>query len=152
MRGSRYNGSLWIGGNFSRVQVPHIFPFPNDTPSFLYWPGKMSFSFMNIYLHSFLRLIRIFLPHPYYFELYYFIAYTASPWFDFRSPQVPVWRAGTERGNLIVASIGLIFYSYPGYTENPFNSTTLKYSWFRVPQSTGWLLLKYSTSYTLSTA
>ena len=33
---SRYNGSLWIGGNFSRVQLPHIFPFPNDTPSFLY--------------------------------------------------------------------------------------------------------------------
>ena len=47
----------------------HISPFPNDTPGFLYWPGKMSFSFMNIYLHSFLRLFRIFLPHPYFLVL-----------------------------------------------------------------------------------
>ena len=29
-----------------------------------------------------------FVPHPYYSELYYISVYTASPWFDIRSPQI----------------------------------------------------------------
>jgi len=43
---------------------------------------------------------KLFVPHPYFSELYYFLAYTASP--------CHLKRDGTERGNLLVAIICLL--------------------------------------------